>query len=619
MFPGLKPGEWEPVYVRERVKTKDHNGTTKADASHNDVEMVETTHDGTYTNGVSTHVKPEPGPSDAQPVEDAAESEYYDDPSTISTATYPMQAGRVVDYPCFFALLTHIYHMISPPFHMPILLVAQPCWTARDREILTQYFFENWKIPALCIIDAALAATWGFGVPSATVIDVGLDKCDVSAVVEYVVQEVGRGVSVSDCGGSALSARIQAELCKNQEQYPGVHDFGDLAEQIKRSPICEILPATTALPGKFAVEAHVPNPLVAASTAPVPGNALSNAALPILDGNSLNNNNNNEEDDNEGVLDVAAIVAQSNAAEVLAKREREKAEKDAKKKGQAAEQARIRLRNADRERNNFTYEEPVAVIEDGSSPSGTEGRSRKRKREMEVGLERFMAATASAGHVDGVLDRIAGAVHSTIMSVPDISQRSTLWENLIILGNGSRVRGFPAALVETLSTRYTLSPSNATIFTSELPSNFSTPVPTGGTNTPIPGQQGHHHPSGVNPLLVAATKNMMVPSGAPQHLAIPGQFAGQLHGGAPQYMENMQSQSYRGISQTPTTMKTVKAPEYFPEWKVPGAAGMEDAAFLGAQVAAKVVFIVDQGMSKGFLTRSEYNELGPEGIHGCSM
>jgi actin-related protein 9 len=46
---------------------------------------------------------------------------------------------------------------------------------------------------------------------------------------------------------------------------------------------------------------------------------------------------------------------------------------------------------------------------------------------------------------------------------------------------------------------------------------------------------------------------------------------------------------------------------------------MEEAGFLGAQVAAKVVFIVDQGNSKGFLTRSEYNELGPTGIHDCSI
>jgi actin-related protein 9 len=43
--------------------------------------------------------------------------------------------------------------------------------------------------------------------------------------------------------------------------------------------------------------------------------------------------------------------------------------------------------------------------------------------------------------------------------------------------------------------------------------------------------------------------------------------------------------------------------------------GHEEAGFLGAQVAAKVVFLVDGGASKGFMLRTEYNELGPQGIH----
>lgn len=64
--------------------------------------------------------------------------------------------------------------------------------------------------------------------------------------------------------------------------------------------------------------------------------------------------------------------------------------------------------------------------------------------------------------------------------------------------------------------------------------------------------------------------------------------------------------------QTPMNIGVKKMPEYFPEWK---EFGTEEASFLGAQVAAKVVFVVDQGASKGFMTRTEYNEMGPPGIH----
>jgi actin-related protein 9 len=196
--------------------------------------------------------------------------------------------------------------------------------------------------------------------------------------------------------------------------------------------------------------------------------------------------------------------------------------------------------------------------------------------------------------------------------------------------------GFTPSLLATLQSRYVLSPSTATIFTSELPSNFTTPVATPGTNTPIPGQahQSLHHPAhGVNPLLVAATKNMMQPGGphsTPGHLQVPGGIPG-THTPASVPVHEFHHQ--RGISQSPTSIKTVKPPEYFPEWKNPsataaaetsggsagGAAGWEEASFLGAQVAAKVVFIVDGGISKGFLSRGEFNDLGPAGILDCAL
>lgn len=106
-----------------------------------------------------------------------------------------------------------------------------------------------------------------------------------------------------------------------------------------------------------------------------------------------------------------------------------------------------------------------------------------------------------------------------------------------------------------------------------------------------------------------------------------------------------------GHSQTPTSVKSLKPPEYFSEWKeqgssnAPGASGagnkpsapaggpggpggpgspstghgLEEAAFLGAQVAAKVVFVLDQGINKGFMSRVEYNESGPSAIHEYAM
>lgn len=74
----------------------------------------------------------------------------------------------------------------------------------------------------------------------------------------------------------------------------------------------------------------------------------------------------------------------------------------------------------------------------------------------------------------------------------------------------------------------------------------------------------------------------------------------------------MQPVGHHSHGQTPTSLKLVKFPEYFPEWK---DQGFEEAVFLGAQVAAKLFFVVDQGMSGCFVTRSGYNEEGPTAIH----
>jgi actin-related protein 9 len=100
--------------------------------------------------------------------------------------------------------------------------------------------------------------------------------------------------------------------------------------------------------------------------------------------------------------------------------------------------------------------------------------------------------------------------------------------------------------------------------------------------------------SGVNPLLVAAVTSQAA------HL--------NPQSGLPSaQMQNVHSSH----GQTPTSVKYAKPGEYFPEWK---DVGFDEAQFLGAQVMAKVLFVVDQGQTKGFMTRNDYNDMGPTGI-----
>lgn len=659
MFPAEKKGEWEATKIRERKTTKPSNTTESNGHADGDVTMVE-------ANGNVD------GQAAAEDQED--DTKFEEDPTSEEGAVYPLRDGRIVDWSCFFALLTHIYNTMGPPFHTPILVIAQPAWTAQDHESLTQFIFEKFKTPAFCLMDSALAVCYAYATPTATVIDVGHGKCDVTAVNEFLVSDLGRGSALPGCGGEAMTKRLH-------ELLSGKGLTGEVCEQLKKNPICEILPPGTEMPAEAEVNAHVSNPAAAASTGAsgsgsgqrgsiaAQGGAPRGPGMNTEVGDADEDREFKDGEDDEGVLDVAAIVASGKTSEFLAKKEREKAAKAAAKKdaADAAAVAKERsLPNSKRIRATFHYHErrPLEELnmngkraidgdsnQDGGEPkrqktpepgvdSGVQAtenaaaarreerkEERRRNREgtafirksAEVGLERFQAASG------GILDQIADAIHRCVLSYPEISKRSDLWDSLIILGNGSKVKGkfthiswvsqtnkragFKEALVATLNSRYLISPSSATIFTSELPSNFTTPAPT-GANTPQP--QHHppaHHGPGVNPLLLAAT------TASNPNLAPPGQSQQQLHQQLQlqQYQQQqIQSHQHSSHAQTPTSIKLLKMPDYFPEWK---DVGMEEAAFLGAQVAAKVVFVVDQGISKGFMSRTEYNDLGPQGIH----
>ncbi|KAK2760026.1 Actin-like protein arp9 (SWI/SNF complex component arp9) [Arachnomyces sp. PD_36] len=655
MFPAEKKGEWEPHRVREKKVqvTKPAPAAPApaaaapdggADAQKEDQEMKDA--DAAPTTDSATEVKEE-------------ETVYEEDLSSDEGAVYPLVNGAITDWPCFFALLTHIYNTLSPPFHTPVMLIGQPVWTARDRETLTQFVFEKFKTPAFCLMDSALAVCYAYGTPSATVVDVGYGKVDVTAVTDYVVNEYGRGVAVPGCGGDAMTDRL-TELLR------GKAFTRDMCEQLKKSNICEILPAGTPFPGTAATVSQAAATTTDGPDAEAKKPSADTVARPQIAGVGPLNNGEAEED--EGVLDVATIVS-GNTSEYLAKREREKAEKAAEaKKGAGGEQGKTsRLPNSKKEKATFQLQEFVKR----EPAEGSEGGADQfvlQKREIEVGVERFLLTTPSDSKTDdrcsyGVLDTIAAQIHHTILSVSDPSKRSELWDSLIVLGNGSKIKGFTQALLSTITQKYILSPSG-TIFTSELPSAFSTPLPTGGTNTPAqvqnPGPQNHPAAHGVNPLLVAAThaNNPATPN---NHL---NAASAAVTPQDPNINAAALAAHHRstGHSQTPMSVKTLKPPEYFPEWKEQGGGGsgggagpaanssgangaggagsgaakggqdgrasgasgshnvgMEEATFLGAQVAAKVVFVIDQGLSKGFLSRVEYNENGPTGIHDCSL
>lgn len=424
MFPAQADGEWEPHKIRTRA-TQISNGVNGAPPPSQDVEMSDATNAEQQANGNQANG------------EQTIES-YEEDYESMEGAVYPLQDGHIVNFTCFFALLSHIYNTLSPPFHTPVLVISQPAWSARDKELITRFFFEIFNIPALAFMDSAVAACFAFGVQSGIVVDIGQGKCDVTAVSDFIVQNRGRGAAVTAGGGEAMTQRLWESL-KSQGFDRAV------CEQLKKNPICEILAPSTEVPKSAPGN---PNPAAAASTGAVSsgpeakeadGNAPGQAPRGPGEGTEVGEEGNGPEDDNEGVLDVASIVAKGNASEFLAKREKEKRERLAAKKGGLATDAAhaARLKNSEKERATLEIEE-YAPLEDGIA-NGIG--SRKRKRNIEVGVERFDVGKAPKDSMYGVVDTIAATIHKAVLSVLEVPKRAELWESMIILGNGSKVRG----------------------------------------------------------------------------------------------------------------------------------------------------------------------------------
>lgn len=225
------------------------------------------------------------------------------------------------------------------------------------------------------------------------------------------------------------------------------------------------------------------------------------------------------------------------------------------------------------------------------SPVEMEVQSKILRTEIEVGLERFLFADRNE------IDRITTLIWKTIQGIPEMYMRPACWDHIAIVGNGSRIRGLRDNIIQTLTARHLISPSSATMFTSELPSNMATPSGT-GSQTPTGSFTGTPHQlpptaSGVNPLLQAATTSTL---NAAQSVAAGSEAA------APP--------SHKFHSQTPTSIKLAPVPTYLGEWT---KNGYEEAMFLGAQVAGRIAFCLHnldgssaEAQRKMSLSRVEY-------------
>jgi len=561
----------------------------------------------------------------------------------------------------FLAFLEHVHSLLTTTYHnTPIMLMASPQWTRPDVEAIARYVFERTRTPALCLIHSGIATQYGLKWPHMTVVDVGFQKVDVTCIYD------SRVVNHMDVGASDALAVAEGEDISGGEVFTRkllglLEDKGftyEMAEQLKKSSICEVLPYVPESPRLMELPEEAPVVPEANAGAGAGG---APDAQPREGGQAVAAGDDDEDAvdadkivTEDGVLDVAKLVVEGQTKEFLAKKEKEKAEKakaGRKGKDKEVEAAKpVRLPNSKRAKNVFHFEEviqeevppqpaqpaaPAEPAKDAEKKEGgeiTEGekpaesgatngdapkeqsngdekpnpepstepseapkpttaptqpalptfRNKRVRKDIEIGLERFLFADRAE------IDRISTAIYRAVQGIEDMYMRPSCWENLVFVGNGARIRGLKDNIIQTLAARHLISPSTATIFTSELPSNLATPTGT-GSQTPTgsyvggpPHQLGPSSSSGVNPLLQAATT---------ASLGVPGGVVGGQPGtpGPTSNAGDVQGQTHHFHSQTPTNIKLAALPTYLSEWT---KNGFEEAMFLGAQVAARLAFCV---------------------------
>lgn len=225
--------------------------------------------------------------------------------------------------------------------------------------------------------------------------------------------------------------------------------------------------------------------------------------------------------DDEGALDVAAIVTSGrDTREILEERERTKDNK--------------KLDNAKMETNTFFDRNENAIT---------------------VGKQRFQGW-------DTLVQQISKATGQVLSQIDDIPKLRAMWENVIIVGGTSHIRGFKEVLIGQLLKDHLVSE---------------------------PEKERLKREEDAKALLANKQKKL-------------NKY------GTGSVITQME------YSQVPTVILPPKAPEYFPEWK---KLGFSDVTFLGAQVLSKQVF--GHVNSSFYVTRESYDEHGPEALWQVSF
>ncbi|QFZ26243.1 putative actin-like protein [Clavispora lusitaniae] len=178
-----------------------------------------------------------------------------------------------------------------------------------------------------------------------------------------------------------------------------------------------------------------------------------------------------------------------------------------------------------------------------------------------VGKERFQGTAR-------LVQTIAEAIGQCLQKVPDLDKRQECYDNIIFVGSTFNIPGLRQAIILETCRQYLVLPPS--------------------TKKKSKGDQ-----NGINSTFASYQ----------------------------QADEPTESNEATGATQVPSSIKMVKLPDYFPEWKKPKDRGgsWADAYFLGAEIYAKQIFGANSNHGDSFIDTEIYEGRGPLAIWEVSI
>ncbi|EEB07764.1 SWI/SNF and RSC complex subunit Arp9 [Schizosaccharomyces japonicus yFS275] len=387
------------VHVRTRVGIKDNNEGYVFDEIH---AVAPKPKNNEELDGVAANEKEK---EDNEPSFPAYKSDcIIDDWKPLPNEVCPILRGRVVRWDILRVYWKNLYDQLvakfatqnDPNVRYPVCLVVPTYWSRRDREFACQTFFEDIRAAAFAIAEEPLMGLYAVGILSGLVIDVGYEKTDITPVIDgQIVSSASQQVQI---GGRHMTLHLMDSL---KSSLPTLQSNG---QYIPAEQVTELFAEQVKCSAITQVLRESPNE---------PG--------------TYKDIEPEHQYEDEGVEDIGKIVASGQTRAYLAQKEREK-------KGLLPKHERPA--NADVEFQKISV-----------APLG----------ECIIGRERFDTCKSVFHRSSTVGINLAEAIYMTIKGYAiEYEKQNELWENIVIVGCGSRIRGFREGLIQQLQFKYRL-------------------------------------------------------------------------------------------------------------------------------------------------------------------